>query len=247
MLVNDAGWPKRRAAGSNARSPGGGPGQPAEALAPLEQARAAGKPLVVAQMGQSLDGRIATPTGSSRGINGPAAMIHLHRLRALVDAVVVGAGTARTDNPRLTVRHCRGRSPARVVIDPRGTVGPAAEVWRPDDGVRRIVFGGHSTLCPGVERLPVPEGLLEPAWILERLGSLGLSRVLIEGGGRTVSQFLAGGAVDLLHVLVAPVVLGSGLTGLSLPGILDVENAPRPPTAVHVFDGGDVLFACDLR
>lgn len=245
--MNDGSWPVRQRAFSDGQLPVNQADRLAEALAPLEQARAAGLPLVVAQLGQSLDGRIATPTGSSRGINGPAAMTHLHRLRALVDAVVVGAGTARTDNPRLTVRHCRGRSPARVVIDPQGTVGPAAAVWTGDDRVRRIVFGGHEALCPEVERLPVPQGPLEPASILERLGSLGLKRVLIEGGGRTVSQFLAGGAVDLLHVLVAPVVLGSGLTGLSLPGILDVENAPRPPTVVHMFEGGDVLFACDLR
>src|SRR6201991_2834844 len=75
---------------------------------------------VVGQLGQSLDGRIATETGHSHYINGPAGLAHLHRLRALVDAVVVGIGTALADNPQLTVRRVSGPHPARVVIDTRG-------------------------------------------------------------------------------------------------------------------------------
>ena len=217
------------------------------ALAPLLDAQRTGRPLVIAQLGQSLDGRIATPTGSSRGINGPDAMTHLHRLRALVDAVVIGAGTARADNPRLTVRHCNGQSPTRVVIDPRGTVSPTSQVWCPNDGARRMVFGGSDSLDPSVERLETPDGKLDPAWILKPLKAQGMSRVLIEGGGSTVSHFLGCGVLDFLHVLVAPVVLGSGLTGLSVPGVSDVDEAVRPPAEVHVFEGGDVLFACDLR
>lgn len=217
------------------------------ALSPLLDAQSTGRPLVIAQLGQSLDGRIATPTGSSRGINGPEAMTHLHRLRALVDAVVIGAGTARADNPRLTVRHCNGESPTRVVIDPRGTVCPTSQVWCPKDGARRMVFGGSDQLDPSVERLETPDGKLDPAWILQSLKAQGMSRVLIEGGGSTVSHFLGCGVLDFLHVLVAPVVLGSGLTGLAVPGVSDVNDAIRPPAEVHVFAGGDVLFACDLR
>ncbi len=217
------------------------------ALALLAEASRDGQPLIVAQLGQSLDGRIATPTGSSRGINGPAAMAHLHRLRSLVDAVVVGAGTVRTDNPRLTVRHCAGKSPARVVIDPHGSVCPSSQVWCPKDGARRLVFGGSGALDSGVERLETLGGRIDPVWILAALRARGMNRVLIEGGGTTVSHFLASGALDFLHVLVAPVILGSGLTGLSIPGVTEVGTAKRPSTDVHVFDGGDVLFACDLR
>ncbi len=245
--MNDANWPESPAKGRGVSMPGQEAGTLSRALAPLREAKATSAPLVVAQLGQSLDGRIATPTGSSRGINGPAAMTHLHQLRALVDAVVVGAGTARTDNPQLTVRHCQGESPARVVIDPGGTVCPSAHVWCPNDGARRIVFGGSSALDASVERLATPGGRLEPAWILENLRAVGLSRILIEGGGTTVSHFLAAGVLDLLHVLVAPVVLGSGLTGLALPGVSEVAEATRPAAAIHVFGGGDVLFACDLR
>ncbi len=76
--------------------------------------------VVVGQIGQSLDGRIATESGHSKYINGPAGLAHLHRLRALVDAVVVGVGTAIADDPQLTVRRVAGPQPARVVIDPEG-------------------------------------------------------------------------------------------------------------------------------
>ena len=75
--------------------------------------------IAVGQIGQSLDGRIATPTGHSHYINGPAGLDHLHRLRALVDAVLVGVGTAIADDPQLTVRRVAGPNPARVVLDPK--------------------------------------------------------------------------------------------------------------------------------
>ncbi|MEM9139635.1 MAG: RibD family protein, partial [Pseudomonadota bacterium] len=77
-------------------------------------------PIVIGQLGQSLDGRIATPTGASKYINGQEALRHLHHIRAHVDAIVVGVGTAIADDPQLTTRHVAGRNPARVVIDPRG-------------------------------------------------------------------------------------------------------------------------------
>ena len=79
-----------------------------------------GRSFVVAQLGQSVDGRIATASGESRWINGDGALDHLHRVRACVDAVVVGIGTVVADDPLLNVRRVAGRNPARVVIDPSG-------------------------------------------------------------------------------------------------------------------------------
>jgi len=82
--------------------------------------------VAVGQIGQSLDGRVATETGHSHYINGPAGLAHLHRLRALVDAVVVGVGTALADDPQLTVRRVTGPQPARVVIDAGGRLPSGA-------------------------------------------------------------------------------------------------------------------------
>src|ERR1043165_9857734 len=93
----------------------------------------------VGQIGQSIDGRIATVTGHSKYINGPAGLAHLHRLRALVDAGLVGIGPAVAAAPLLTVRRCAGPSPARIVLDPRGRLSPGAKVLG-EDGVRRLVI-----------------------------------------------------------------------------------------------------------
>ncbi|MEM8787860.1 MAG: RibD family protein [Pseudomonadota bacterium] len=218
----------------------------AAVFGPMVEAARRDRPLIVAQLGQSLDGRIATPEGESRYINGEQALRHLHRLRALVDAVVIGAGTARADDPRLTVRDCAGPNPARVVIDPNGTIPPDAQVWA-EDGARRLVVGGHPGLPAGVTRLALRGAPIPPQQILAALHARGLSRVLIEGGGRTVSQFLGAGAIDVLHLLIGPVILGEGLPGLAWPRADRLDHAPRPRTRTHVFAGGDILVACDFR
>ena len=112
--------------------------------------RASGKGgmIVVGQIGQSLDGRIATPTGHSHYVNGDDGLAHLHRLRALVDAVVVGIGTVLADDPQLTVRRVSGPHPARVVIDPNGKLPRNARVLA-DDGVRRIVITAEGDAIAG--------------------------------------------------------------------------------------------------
>lgn len=202
----------------------------------------------VAQLGQSLDGRIATPTGASRYINRPAALAHLHRLRARLDAVVIGVGTAVADNPRLTVRHVEGKSPARVIIDPRGRLPAGLQVLN-DDGARRIVVRGEEAAdCPGAEtlRLPLKDGAFDPNELRRALAATGLRQILVEGGAATVSAFIAAGALDRLHVLVGPLILGSGFTGLNLPPIATVDEALAPQTSVYLLADGDVLFDCDL-
>ena len=132
--------------------------------------------VVVGQLGQSLDGRIATNSGHSHYINGPAGLDHLHRLRALVDAVVIGVGTALADDPLLTVRRVAGPNPARVILDPRGRLPADARVLTAD-GTRRLVVTGPTAQCAlpdGVEvvALPADDGHIAPAARAGR-GSLG--------------------------------------------------------------------------
>jgi diaminohydroxyphosphoribosylaminopyrimidine deaminase / 5-amino-6-(5-phosphoribosylamino)uracil reductase len=208
------------------------------------------RPFVVAQLGQSLDGRIAIESGESRWINGQSALVHVHRVRAAVDAVVVGVGTVAADDPLLNVRHVAGRNPARVVIDPHGRLPQGARCLLGEDGCRRVVVRATEGPLPkGVEELRVQwdNGRLDPTCIIGGLFRLGLKSMLIEGGAHTVSAFLAARALDRLHVLVAPVILGSGKPGLQLPPIARLADALRPPADVHVLNDGDVLFDCDLR
>jgi diaminohydroxyphosphoribosylaminopyrimidine deaminase/5-amino-6-(5-phosphoribosylamino)uracil reductase len=206
------------------------------------------RPFVVGQLGQSLDGRIATLCGESRDISGEAALDHLHRIRAHVDAVVVGAHTIVVDDPQLSVRRVAGTNPARVVIDPSGRLDSRGR-WLAEDGARRIVVTGEtaSASC-GAEtiRLEARAGVIPPAAIVEALFVRGLRRILVEGGARTLSTFLEAGRLDRLHVLVAPMIIGSGRAGLDLPPITKLESALRPRVRAHFLEGGDVLFDCDL-
>lgn len=218
---------------------------------PLQPIRAAdpGRPFVVAQLGQSLDGRIATETGESRWINRDAALDHLHGLRAAVDGVVVGIGTVLADDPQLNVRRVDGVNPARIVIDPNGRL-PANAKLLVNDGARRILVVEREGDVPeGVEQVVLARanGSLCPRAIVERLAALGLNRLLIEGGASTVSAFIDAKAVDRLHVLVAPMLIGSGKSGLTLAPIARLGEALRPRTRVHVLADGDVLFDCNLR
>jgi diaminohydroxyphosphoribosylaminopyrimidine deaminase/5-amino-6-(5-phosphoribosylamino)uracil reductase len=205
--------------------------------------------VIVGQVGQSLDGRVATATGHSKYINCPAGIEHLHRLRALVDVVVVGVGTAVADNPQLTVRQVAGPQPARAVIDPKGRIGANARLFA-DDGVRRLLIttdGPRVELPLGVEviTLPAEGGNIAPSDIVAALASAGMRRILIEGGADTVSRFIAARCLDRLHVNVAPVMLGSGGPGIELPPLERADQAYRMPIRVHKIDD-DVLFDCDL-
>lgn len=205
--------------------------------------------VIVGQLGQSLDGRVATATGHSKYINCPAGIEHLHRLRSLVDVVVVGVGTAIADNPQLTVRHVLGPQPARAVIDPRGRLGADARLFA-EDGVRRLLVtaeGADAKAPPGVEiiALPARDGNMAPSDIALALRRAGMRRMLIEGGADTLSRFIAAGCLDRLHVTVAPVMLGAGGPGIKLPPLERADQAHRMPTRVHKIEE-DVLFDCDL-
>ena len=152
--------------------------------------------MVVGQIGQSIDGRIATVTGHSKYINGPDGLAHLHRLRALVDAVVIGIGTAIADDPQLTVRRVAGPQPARVVIDPRRQASRRRPDARAPMASRRLVITGRRRQTAAAagrrdcRRCPAPTDEIAPAAILAALAERGLRRILIEGGADTVSRFL---------------------------------------------------------
>ncbi len=207
--------------------------------------------LVVAQSGQSLDGRIATEAGHSHYVTGPEDIRRLHRLRSLVDAVIVGAGTVASDNPRLTVREVEGRNPARVVIDPDGRLDPACHLFT--DGVAPTLIVRRASARrndrAGVETIVLPAGAnttIDPATILQALRARGLRRLLIEGGGLTLSRFLDAGLVDRLHVTVAPLLIGSGRPAFTLRPVTTLNEALRPPFRTFRL-GNDTLWDLDLR
>lgn len=163
--------------------------------------------------------------------------------------MVVGAGTIVADDPQLTVRRVAGKSPARVAIDPKGRLNCAGK-WLAEDGARRFLITAANVAAPplGAELLSLgaPAGMIPPAAIVEALFAKGLRRILIEGGARTIAAFIEANCLDRLHLLVAPMIIGSGRPGLDLSPIQSLEFALRPHTQAHLLEGGDVLFDCDF-
>ena len=208
------------------------------------------RPLTVAHLGQSLDGRIATTNGASCHINGPENLTHLHRMRALCDAIVVGAGTVECDDPQLTTRRVPGPHPVRVVLDPRRRLAAGHGLFQDRAAPTLLVCDEALTDRPGpdhVEVIGVPRDgrHLDLPEIARRLHERGLYGVFIEGGGLTVSAFLQAGLLDRLQIAVAPLIIGSGRPGITLPAIEDLSQGLRPRHRRYAM-GEDVLFDCRL-
>jgi len=209
--------------------------------------------LVVAHLAQSLDGRIATHNGISQFISGRDDLVHTHRLRALFDAVVVGASTVEHDDPRLTTRHCPGRDPVRVVIDPSARVRADRQVV--SDGCAPTLLIQREGLSPSeplggehveVITVPAPEGRWLPIeGVLDVLRARGLRRIFIEGGGVTVSRFLEAGLLDRLQVSISPMIIGSGRPSFTLPEALDLGDAVTLDARSFSL-GRDILFDCSF-
>jgi diaminohydroxyphosphoribosylaminopyrimidine deaminase / 5-amino-6-(5-phosphoribosylamino)uracil reductase len=204
---------------------------------------------VLAQVGQSLDGRVATPAGDARDISGPDGITHLHRCRALVEAVIVGVGTVKCDDPSLSVRAVKGPNPIRVIIDCHGELTGEEKLFR-DGGAPVILIqaddapvGSHGA---DVIRVARGEAGLSPQDILDALAARGLRRILVEGGARTIARFIEAGLVDRLHVAIAPLIIGSGPSGIALSPIERLSSAQRPSAKIYSL-GSDILFDCDLR
>lgn len=197
---------------------------------------------VVAHLGQSLDGRIGPLNGRPEAITGPEDMTHNHRMRALFDVVLVGAGTVLHDDPTLTVRRCEGRNPVRVVVDPDRRLADHYGVFN-DNLAPTLLLCRAELAEPGerhgrAEVVGVGSGCT-PQALLGVLRQRGLPRVFIEGGGVTVSRFLAAGCLDRLQLAVSPLIMGQGKPGIDLGETLRL----RP--LVRRFElAPDVLFEC---
>jgi GTP cyclohydrolase II len=219
-----------------------------ERYAPLVSA---GPRLAVAQLGQSLDGFIAARTGDAVFVTGEQDREHLHRLRALVDAVVVGVSTVVADDCRLTVRAVEGRSPVRVVLDPGARAPRTASVMTDDTTAVLWLVADDAPApvapAPHVEvvALPVSQGRFAPGAVLRMLAERGLGRVLVEGGGRTVSEFLAADVLDRIFLTTAPLLVGDGVPGLRFDGTDRLADALRAPSRRFLL-GEDVCVELDL-
>jgi riboflavin-specific deaminase-like protein len=213
----------------------------------------ADQPITVGHLGQSLDGFIATHAGESRWVTGEQNMLHMHRLRALCDAVMVGAGTVAIDDPQLTTRLVAGPNPLRVVIDPDRRLSADQRVFTDASAetiyvCARALAGRDETIGHAVVVAldPAPDGGVDLGALVQMLRARGCARVFIEGGGVTVSDFLALNLLDRLHIAIAPLLIGDGRPAIRIPSRAALGDCHRPRYRVFRM-GEDILFDCDLR
>lgn len=211
----------------------------------------AARPITVGHLGQSLDGFIATHGGDSQFVTGDGNIVHLHRMRALCDAVVVGAGTVAADDPQLTTRHVPGPHPMRVVFDPGRRLAPTFRLFT-DRAAPTLYVCEQSRLEPGESHAGgatvagIDEGLGGVAQVLALLRARGCARVFVEGGGVTVSAFLEANLLDRLQIAIAPVIIGDGRPAIRVPPRARLRDCLRPGYRVFRM-GGDMMFDCDMK
>lgn len=183
------------------------------------------KPFVTLKCAATLDGQIATRTGDSKWVTGPESRDHVHELRHLSDAILVGVNTIIKDDPSLTTRRegLKGKDPVRIILDSRLSIPENAKVLRLDSESDTVIFFGmRAEIDPALsekkERLektgakvietPLLNGRLDVNRVLETLGSLRITSLLVEGGGQVIASFLKAGAVDKVVMFLAPKFLG---------------------------------------
>ncbi|MBS1261764.1 MAG: Riboflavin biosynthesis protein RibD [Calditrichaeota bacterium] len=211
-------------------------GEARELNRPYLKKAATGLSWVTLKIAQSLDGRIASSTGHSKWISGDSSLRYAHRLRAAHDAVLVGAETVRADDPKLTVRHVPGRSPVRIVLDSRFSIPSDCYLLNSADAAPTWVFGLESAPLPAWSRRPNVRvfrvggdgaGRVNLHDVHRVVSANGVASLLIEGGSRTWTAFLAADLVDKVEVVVAPMLIGTGIEAIDELGVLELHDAIR--------------------
>ncbi|HKA68627.1 MAG TPA: GTP cyclohydrolase II [Actinomycetes bacterium] len=213
------------------------------------------RPYVLVKYAQTLDGRIATRTGDSKWISGEAERRISHALRAACDAVLVGSGTVRQDNPELTVRLVPGVNPIRVVLD--STLRTVLTAKVAGDLATTVVFTTSAADPTRKEQLraagvTVHEVTAEPQGVnltavLSQLRGSGVESLMVEGGRRVITSLFAAGLVDRLVVSISPTVIGTGVEAVGDLGIGLVAEGVRLTNRAVCLADDDVLLGWDVE
>jgi diaminohydroxyphosphoribosylaminopyrimidine deaminase / 5-amino-6-(5-phosphoribosylamino)uracil reductase len=198
-----------------------------------------GRPWVLLKVAQSLDGRIALANGHSRWITGEAARTEVHRLRAHLDAVMVGSHTVIEDDPELTVRFIRGRDPVRVIVDSKLRISPESKVLHQADRRHTWVIATPEAPQENRERIEAtgakvifcPAGAdwrIDLNAALKLLAERGITSLFVEGGGTLHASFIRAGLYDRFIVAIAPKIIGAdGRPAVWDLGYTDLEQVPQ--------------------
>jgi diaminohydroxyphosphoribosylaminopyrimidine deaminase/5-amino-6-(5-phosphoribosylamino)uracil reductase len=214
-------------------------------------------PFVTLKFAQTLDGRIASATGSSQWISSGASLRLAHRLRSIHDAIMVGIGTLLKDDPRLTVRLARGSSPIRVVADSRLRIPLNARVLQEQRVAPTVIATTleankdkrTSLTKMGIEVMEVAAddmGHVDLQDLLIRLGKRGVSSLLVEGGSGIITSMLSQSLADKLVVAIAPKILGKGIEAVGSLGISDIGRCVKLDAVKVYRKGADLILEARL-
>jgi riboflavin-specific deaminase-like protein len=183
-------------------------------------------PFICLHVAQSLDGKIATNSGHSKWIGNMENRIHSHRIRALVDGVMIGGNTLRNDKPKLNVRHVEGKDPIKIVITSKG--GNYDSLCTKNDSKIICIGPKNDKLeTPNINYISIEKinGLRSPMEILKALKTHGIHSVLLEGGKETIKHFLKNNLIDMMEFHIAPLLFGSGINAIEFDEIKEVSEA----------------------
>ena len=199
-----------------------------------------GRPFVILKTAQTLDGRIATGSGDSKWVTGEKARKLVHRLRAECDAVAVGAGTVRADNPSLTVRLVKGRNPYRLIVSSHLKFPRTVSLFNDNDDAKTIV----ATTASSAPRLEAKnliiwevrngKGGLSLEDLLDKAGRFGISSLLVEGGAGLATSFIKSGLVDKHYIFLAPKLIGAGVEAVGDLNIKKMSDAVGYKSMVYI-------------
>ncbi|UCC80474.1 MAG: bifunctional diaminohydroxyphosphoribosylaminopyrimidine deaminase/5-amino-6-(5-phosphoribosylamino)uracil reductase RibD [Candidatus Zixiibacteriota bacterium] len=188
-----------------------------------------GIPYVTVKFAQSVDGRIATATGHSRWISSPDSLKFAHKLRAVNDAILVGANTLDRDDPLLTTRLVKGASPIRIVLTGSGRLNFKSKLFKDNSTRTFIAVGRDSGIKPKnnyeIIYLRKQSGALSLWDLLKKLGRIGIMTLLVEGGSEVITSFLKQKLVDKVFICLAPFMIGEGLNSTGDLGIKKISGA----------------------
>ncbi len=185
------------------------------------------KKLVIAQIGQSIDGRIALNNGNSHYINNPKSIIYLHCLRSISDAIIVGSNTIKKDDPLLTTRKIKGTNPKRIIIDGSLSLNNKYKIF--NDGNENIIFtkSNKNIKLNNSTIIRLKEKNFTKNFITQ-IKKLKYKYILVEGGSKTISELINNKYIDILQFMIAPILIGSGINSLNLKEISNLNKAIRP-------------------
>ena len=185
------------------------------------------KKLVIAQIGQSIDGRIALNNGNSHYINNPKSIIYLHCLRSISDAIIVGSNTIKKDDPLLTTRKIKGTNPKRIIIDGSLSLNNKYKIF--NDGNENIIFtkSNKNIRLNNSTIIRLKEKNFTKNFITQ-IKKLKYKNILVEGGSKTISELINNKYIDILQFMIAPILIGSGINSLNLKEISNLKKAIRP-------------------